>query len=371
MENKDLYKVGLTMVNGVGDAIARNLLTFFHGDAELIFQESQRHLEKVSGVGPSVAAAIRDPEVLRMAEKELEFVAKNKIRIYFLTDDDYPQRLRECADHPILFYYKGIADLNAKHVISVVGTRSFTSYGRELTDRLVEDLAVRYPDLIIVSGLAYGIDIQAHRAALKHDLPTVAVLAHGLDRIYPSAHRDTAVEMLKQGGLLTEFPHDTTPEKSNFVKRNRIVAGLTEALIVVEAPQRSGSLITANLASSYGREVFSFPGRTTDSKSLGCNTLIRTNKAGMILSAEDLVSALSWDTSFVVIPPSEAPTLPFSDDDAGHLLALIHQHGEVYINELAHLASMPIYQLSSLLCDLETKNFIVGLPGGKYRIAKT
>jgi DNA processing protein len=374
MADRDLYRIGLTMVKGVGDAIARKLLESFHEDAEAIFRESPRRLEKVQGVGPVIAAAIHDPEVLRMAEKELEFVTKNKIRICFMADEDYPKLLRTCSDCPILFYYKGAADLNNLHIISVVGTRSFTSYGRDLTNTLIADLAAHYPDLIVVSGLAYGIDILAHRAALKNGLPTVAVLAHGLDRIYPHTHRDTATEMLKEGGLLTEFPHGSEPEKSNFLRRNRIVAGLSKVLVVVEAPEHSGSLSTANIAFSYGRDVFSFPGRTTDTKSFGCNTLIRKNKAGLIRSAEDLIEELGWDETPIAfdLSPSEAPMLRFADDsENSRVFSFICQHDEIHINELARIAGIPVAQLSSILCDLETEGAIVNLPGGKYRPAKT
>ncbi|MDR3137741.1 MAG: DNA-processing protein DprA [Tannerellaceae bacterium] len=361
------------MIKGVGDATARSLLEFFEGDAEIIFHENQRSLEKVPRIGSTLATAIRDPEILRRAEKELEFVTKHTIRICFMEDEDYPQLLRACSDFPILFYYKGVADLNVPHIISVVGTRSFTPYGRGLTDTLIADLAAHYPDLIIVSGLAYGIDILSHRAALKNGLPTVAVLAHGLDRIYPSVHRDTATEILQKGGLLTEFPHGTEPEKSNFVKRNRIVAGLSKVLVVVEAPAHSGALITAELAYSYQREIFTFPGRTIDEKSSGCNALIRLNKACLIRSAKDLIKELGWEETLVAPKPPtlESPTLRFSDDsENGRILSLISRHNEVHINELARLADMSVSRLFPIICDLETEDIIVSLPGGKYRLAK-
>lgn len=370
-QHQNLYRVALTMVNGVGDILARRLLDFFHGDAELIFRENPRSLAQVDGIGTTIANAILQPDPLRRAEKELEFVQKNDIRIYFLSDPDYPTRLRECGDAPILFYCQGAVNFNAcKHIVSVVGTRSATPYGQELTDTFIRDLTDAAPGTLVVSGLAYGIDILAHRAALRHKLPTLAVLAHGLDRIYPPTHRSTAIEMLDQGGLLSEFPHLTSPDKPNFVRRNRIVAGLSEALIVIEAPHHSGALITADIAFSYGRDIFAFPGRTTDTKSVGTNLLIHTNKAALLFSAYDLITALRWDLSTDPLPPLQQPSIPFSfteNTDAIRLLDIIRNQGEVHINLLAHLSLLPVHQLSPLLCDLQVENLIVSLPGGIYR----
>ncbi|MEG1545542.1 MAG: DNA-processing protein DprA, partial [Tannerellaceae bacterium] len=293
MESQLIYQIGLTKINGVGDITARQLLLSL-GDAEAVFTEKNRLLEKIPNIGTKTITAIKDPQVLVEAEKELAFIEKNHIRTYFLADDNYPKRLRECADAPILFYFKGQTDLNAQRIVSIVGTRSITDYGRSLTETLLKDLAASFPDMLIVSGLAYGVDICAHRNALKQGLPTVGVLAHGLDRIYPPSHRGTAVEMLQQGGLLTEFTSGTMPDRPNFVMRNRIVAGLADATIVVESAEKGGSLITADIAFSYARDVFTFPGRTTDVHSRGCNALIQQNKAALITSAADLMRALRW-----------------------------------------------------------------------------
>lgn len=369
MTDKMIYQIALTMIDGVGDVLARHLLEAF-GEAEAVFAEKQRLLEKVPGIGSALVAKIRDPEVLKRAEKEAEFVSKNKIGVYFLADEGYPTRLRECPDAPVLLYYKGKADLNVARIISIVGTRNITDYGKELTERLVKELSEAFPDVLIVSGLAYGTDVLAHRSALKNNLPTAAVLAHGLDRIYPSAHRNTAVEMLEQGGLLTDFPSGTNPDRSNFVMRNRIVAGLSDATVVVESAEKGGSLITANMAFSYGRDVFSFPGRVTDTHSCGCNALIRGNKAALITSAADLVSALCWDVGGSPKKAAAETCLPFLDnaEDIDPIVSLLRKHGEIHVNQLAIAADMPVHQLSPLLFELELSGVIKALPGGVYRL---
>lgn len=368
MKNNLLYQIALTMISGVGDILARHLLESL-GDAEAVFTEKKRLLEKVPGIGGVLSAEIKRPEVLRKAEKELAFIEKNQITPFFLADPAYPERLRQCVDAPVLFYFKGATDLNAAKIISLVGTRRATDYGRSLTEQLIKDLAAIFPDVLIVSGLAYGIDIAAHKNALKHQLPTVGVLAHGLDRIYPPAHRSVAVEMLSGGGLLTDFPSETNPDKPNFVKRNRIIAGLSDATIVVESAIRGGSLITADIAFSYGREVFAFPGRTTDVHSQGCNRIIRQNKAGLIASADELISAMGWD-----IPTKEhrqSTTVPslFPETEENRLiLSVLRERKEVHLNQLALELSMPVYQLCTLLFEMEMNGIVKAAPGNVYKI---
>ena len=293
---EQIYLLGLTAIKGVGDVLARHLIQFF-GSPKAVFTEKKHLLEKVPGIGEYTAAKIRESKTsaLQRAEKEVQFIEKNKILVYSILDNQYPVRLRECQDAPIVFYYRGNADLHTSRILSIVGTRSATEYGRALTDSLIKDLAGIFPDVLIVSGLAYGIDICAHRSSLKHGLPTVGVLAHGLDRIYPALHRHTATEMLNQGGLLTDFMSETTPDRENFLQRNRLIAGLADATIVVESAEKGGALVTADIAFSYGRDVYTFPGRVSDKYSIGCNRLIQTNKAGLINSAHDLITALCWD----------------------------------------------------------------------------
>ncbi|MDH6341695.1 DNA processing protein [Parabacteroides sp. PFB2-12] len=370
MEQNLIYQIGLTMINGIGDILARHLLETM-GSAEAIFTEKKQLLEKVPGIGSRHIAEIRRAEVLHLAEQEASFVCKNNLKTYFMGEADYPVRLRECPDAPVLFYYKGNADLNVPRVISIVGTRKSTHYGRELTEKLIHDLAEIFPDMLIVSGLAYGIDIQAHRSALNNKLPTVAVLAHGLDMIYPSAHRNIAVEMLNNGGLLTDFPSATQPERQNFVKRNRIVAGLSDATVVIESAEKGGSLITADIAFSYGRDVFSFPGRVNDAHSKGCNSLIRQNKAGLITSAQELIAGLCWEN------PTESPGIPQQsmisfpeNSDYDKIVSAIRGKNEIHINTLALATEMPVYKLSSLLFELEMEGVVKILPGGMYKLTQ-
>lgn len=369
MTDNRLYQIGLTMINGVGDVLARQLLQAC-GDAEAVFAERRGALEKIQGFGPATAAAIKRPEVLREAEKELAFVEKNGIDCLFLTDERYPCRLRECSDAPVILYFKGSADLNATHVISVVGTRHATEYGRAMTDELIHTLSISFPDLLVISGLAYGIDVCAHRATLRENLPTVAVMAHGLDRIYPPAHRSVAVDMLGRGGLLTEFRSGTEPDRPNFVRRNRIVAGLSEATIVVESAERGGSLITADIAFSYGRDVYAFPGRTSDFRSKGCNNLIRQNKAGLITSAADLISALRWDTKETASHVPVQKELIFEgDDQTAAVLSALHKGGEMHIDNLAIALNLSVHELSTLIFQLEMNGQIKALPGNFYSLA--
>jgi DNA protecting protein DprA len=358
-----LYQIALTMIHGVGYVHSRQLLEYF-GTAEAIFSEKAHLLEKVPGIGAKTVAEIKNPTVISQAEAELTFMQKNNIEGLFITDENYPLRLRECVDAPLLLYTKGNIDLNRKRVISIVGTRNATAYGREQTEQLIAELGKAFPDIQIISGLAFGIDICSHKAALKNNLSTIGVLAHGLDRIYPGVHRQAAIEMLQQGGLLTDYPSGTNPDRPNFVKRNRIVAGLADTTIVIESAEKGGSLITADIAFSYSRDVFSFPGRATDPQSRGCNKLIKLNKAGLITSAADLISAMGWEET------NEKPVqtkLSFTEeDDDSPVITLIKQNKNIHINELAIKLEMTISELSALLFEFEMDGKIKALPGGRY-----
>jgi len=364
-----IYQIGLTMINGVGDNLSRQLLQFY-GNAENVFNESSSSLAKLPGIGGTISAEIKRPEVLQRAEKEFEFAEKNGIRILFIDDSDYPKRLKECADAPLILYFRGNANFEAAHVLSVVGTRNSTDYGRGLTDALISNLAEDVPDLLIISGLAYGIDICSHRAALANGLPTVGILAHGLDRIYPAAHTGTAKEMLSQGGLLTEMPSGTEPDRPFFVRRNRIIAGLADATVVVESADKGGSLITADIAFSYGRDVYSFPGRASDTYSCGCNKLIRQNKAGLICSASDLIKAMSWDLAPKPEPvPTQTKLLFPNDDIRGVIVELLRMNKEMQVNQLSIETDLPISQLSAILFDLEIEGIVTACPGSVYKLA--
>lgn len=365
---KHLSYLALSFVSGIGPIHARQLIETI-GSVESIFTEHARILEKVPGIGPALVTEIKRPGLMQRAEKEWDFIEKNHINCFFLAEDDYPQRLKECPDAPLVLYYKGNANLDCRRVISVVGTRKASEYGRMLTDMLITELAQQFPDTLVISGLAYGIDICAHRAALANNLPTVAVLAHGMDRIYPPSHRGTAAEMLSAGGLLTDFPSGTLPGRPNFLKRNRIIAGLSEATIVVESKEKGGSLVTADFASSYSREVFTFPARITDTNSKGCNNLIKNNKAGLITSAEDLITALHWDKSDEK-PAGDRQTQLFfaATPEQERVLQLLKADGEKHINDIALRLSMPIQQLSPLLFELEMNGSVKSIPGNVYRL---
>lgn len=368
MTDKRIYQIGLTMINGVGDILARQLLQSL-GDAEAIFSEKRQLLERIPGIGSFTAAEIKRPEVLLRAENELSYIEKSQISCYFLTDPAYPDKLRECPDAPILFYFKGNANLDATHIVSIVGTRKATDYGRNLVETFVKEMAGSFPDLLIVSGLAYGIDICAHRHALKNNLPTVGVLAHGLDRIYPSAHRETAMAMLGQGGLLTDFPIGTEPDKPNFIRRNRIVAGLADATVVIESAEKGGSLITADLAFSYDRDVFCFPGRVNDLHSRGCNNLIKENKAGLITSAADFIASLNWNSKPESAKSKVIQTELFfpENNQLARIARIIHEKKEVHINQLAIITEIPVHQLTTLLFELEMEGIIKILPGNIFK----
>lgn len=363
-KHKLLYQIALTQIKGVGDIIARNLLTII-GDEEAIFSSSRKELLSIKGLPVKVVDEIRNPEVLRRAEKELLFVEKHNIAPLFISEQDYPSRLRECADAPILLYYRGNGDLNAKKIISIVGTRNATHYAIQFCESFLQDLANTYPEMLIVSGLAYGVDILAHRNALKNKLPTVGVLAHGLDRVYPSAHRSTAVDMMSNGGLLTEFTSNTEPDRFNFVRRNRIVAGISDAVIVVESDVKGGSLITAEIANSYCKDVFAVPGKTLDAKSAGCNKLIASHKADLFYSTEHFLEQMGWskEASSAKQQPVQRNLFMDLNSEEQAIVNILSQKGNLHIDSLAREANIPAFQLFSILLELEMKSLVKNMPG--------
>lgn len=366
MHNSLLYKIGLTLIKGVGVVTAKNLIAHL-GNAEAVFKESQSSLKKIPDIGPVLAQQIASANTLLRAEKELNFIEKNNIQTAFYTDKHYPFRLKECADSPVILYYKGNVDLNKNRFVGMVGTRHATEYGKALCSSFVSELASLAPDVCIVSGLAYGIDIHAHKNALLNNLPTIAVLAHGLDRIYPATNRPTAVKMLEKGALLTEFITETNPDRQNFVTRNRIVAGLCDAMIVVESAIKGGSLITAELTQSYNRDVFAFPGKAGDEYSAGCNALIKANKAALIETADDFVLAMGWESNKKQKAPIQ-PTL-FVDltDDEQQIISLLRKE-DIQLNLLSVQLSMPISRLSPILLNMEFKGLIKRTPGDVYKL---
>lgn len=304
----------------------------------------------------------------KRAEIELEFSHKHSISIIGLNDYNYPDRLRQCPDPPFLLFYKGATNLNARNVLSVVGTRHITEYGKDLCASFIKELSQEIPDLLIISGLAYGVDIHAHRAALTNHLPTIGVLAHGLDRIYPSSHRETAKEMLNNGGLITEYMSMTQPDKGNFVQRNRIIAGMSDACIIMESAQKGGALITANIASDYGRDVFAFPGRINDSYSIGCNNLIRDEKAKLITSGKDFIKLMNWDKYTKKIKPVQPTLFPELNKEEQCIFQLLKGSEGKQINQLTIEANIPVQKTASILFGMEMKGIVRVLAGGRYRL---
>lgn len=369
MQDEQVYTLALTRIPGLGLIGVCSLVRTL-GSASSVFQHRKELKELIPEVSDKLIKALDCPDAFRRAEEELEFAEKNQIQCLTLNDPSYPSRLRECEDAPLALFYRGNAPLNALRVISMIGTRHATKYGEELCSCFMQDLVNLCPDILIVSGLAYGIDIFAHRAALQNGFSTIGVLAHGLDRIYPSAHRKTAIEMMDHGGLLTEFMSGTNPERQNFVKRNRIVAGMSDATIVVESAAKGGALITAELTESYHRDCFAFPGRTTDIYSAGCNELIKSNRASLILSAEDFVNAMGWNTTYSN-PKKAVQRELFLDlnEEEKKIVDILQQSPEgIQINTLVVKANIPIHNISPLLFELEMRGVVKALAGGVYRL---
>lgn len=362
------YQIGLNLVKGIGPIVARQLISTF-GDEENVFKEIASNKNQKLTLPATVSSQIRKGDVLSRAEKEIEFIVKNNIAVFHISSNKYPQRLKHCDDAPTVIFTKGDIDLNRTKVLSVVGTRSVTEEGKENCSKLIEELSSRYPSLVIVSGLAYGVDICAHKSCLDYGLSTVAVIGHGLDRIYPALHRKTAIEMLSNGGLLTEFISGMTPERQNFVKRNRIIAGLSDAVVVVESAEKGGALITAQIASSYNRDVLAFAGRSSDHYSKGCNWLIKKNISAMIEDVDDLEYCLGWESSLKEM--SEVQTNLFREFKSANE-ELIYQsllkEREIDVNQLCMSTQIPINIASTILLNFEFDGIVKCIPGNKYRL---
>jgi DNA processing protein len=373
-EQETLYSIALSFVPRL-NLLNRKLLFEKMGTATEIFEQRHNLRDIFPDASKSTleALALMDTH-LKRAEEELAFAQAGHIQCIGYNDENYPARLRECPDAPILLYYRGTASLNARHIISMVGTRQITAYGKDLCQQFVKELKNLCPDTLIVSGLAYGVDIHCHRAALEQKMETIGVLAHGLDQIYPRFHRDTAVQMVCQGGLLTEFPSLSNADKRNFVQRNRIVAGMTDATIVIESAKKGGSLITAEIAESYGRDVFAFPGRIGDTYSEGCNNLIQNNRAGLITCAEDFVKAMGWETACNLKKQLneglQQELFPDLTEEEQRIVNALTGTDSKQINILTVETALPISKLTSLLFNLEMKGIVRLLSGGCYRLAK-
>jgi len=365
------YSIALTKVRGLS-LINTKILYETFGSATAFFENRNDIKSFIPDASPRLIEAVQNVDyALKRAEEEVEFVEKKSVKVLTMNDEAYPQRLKECDDAPIALYFCGNGDLNKAKVVSMVGTRKITEYGKELCDNFVSELKQYYPDTLIVSGLAYGVDIHSHRAALANDMDTVGVLAHGLDRIYPAVHRQTAVEMVKHGGLLTEYLSGTNPDKGNFVARNRIVAGMCDACIVVQSAKRGGSLITANLAQAYNRELFTFPGRINDEFSAGCNRLIQENKATLITNAEDFINAVGWPNT---LSKSKSPIqhelfINLSNEEQ-LIVDTLKGCDEKPINMIVSQTDLSYSRVITIMFELEMKGLVKVLGGTRYKLTR-
>lgn len=361
-EDDLLYVLALQKVDGVGDVMAKKLIAHC-GSAEEVFKTPKNKLASINQISSIIIKNLTDKSIFEKAENELQYIQNHQIQTMYFQDDNYPMRLKHCYDGPVLLFSAGNIDLQNPRIISIVGTRQITSHGTEFCRKLISDLAPLNP--IIVSGFAYGVDIVAHQAAMDMGLQTIAVVAHGMSQIYPAVHKKYVRRIEENGGFLTEFWSGGNPDKENFVRRNRIVAGMSEATIVIESAERGGSLITANLANDYNRDVFAVPGRTSDKFSQGCNNLIKTQKANLLTSAADVMYILNWELEnrkkviqkqlFITLEPDEQRVYDY-----------MQANGKSEMDLIAIKCQLPIYKLSSILLNLELKGVARPLPGKMF-----
>ncbi len=364
MDENLKYKIAISLIPNIGDVRAKRLVSYC-GSAEAVFSEKKAALEKIPGIGAANAKAVLTQKVFDRVDEEIKFIEKNKIMPLFYLDKEYPKRLTHCEDSPVLLYFKGKANLNSEKVISIIGTREATDYGKQMCEKLIADLAPYNP--IIVSGLAYGIDICAHKAAMENNLATVCGLGHGLDKIYPAVHKSYAEKMLENGGWLSDFTSGVSPDRENFPRRNRVVAGMSDATIVIESKAVGGSLITADIANSYNRDVFAFPGRVNDDCSVGCNNLIKQNKAALIQSAADIIYIMGWEQKLKNAPIQKQLFVELKPEEE-ILVNLLKEKESVNVDDICLFAKMPMSKVSSLLLTLEFSGIVKSLPGKRYRL---
>ncbi|SFW70540.1 DNA-processing protein DprA [Chitinophaga sancti] len=366
MQEETRYQIALTKIPQIGNKIAQQLMTYF-GNAGSIFKAGSRELECLPMMGKVRANAIREFKDFRWVDREMTFLEHYKIAAISYLSPLYPQRLLHCYDNPFLLYYKGNANLNTKRIINVIGTRAPTSHGREVCANLIAGLEAS--NIMVVSGLAYGIDVLAHATALKHGMPTVGILAHGLDRIYPDVHAGTARQMVEQGGLLTEYARETMPDKPNFPKRNRIVAGMSDATVLIESGIKGGSMITADIANSYNRDVFAIPGRVGDEKSAGCHHLIKNHQAMLITDAEDILKAMNWDdvVKRPVVARQQELRVELSEE-ARQILGLFNKSEDYHIDYIYGRCPLPESRVASVIYQLEMDNLLRSMPGKRYQL---
>ena len=365
-----LYRMAFASVRGMGVDLASKLLDVVGSERDY-FNATERELQDLTGGHHKMCERGYRDERLEAARRELDFVANNHVKVFYYTDDDYPTRLlHDASDAPILLYGAGDCDLNAQHVVSIVGTRRATAYGARFVESLVEGLAEQLDSLIVVSGLAYGTDINAHRAALKREVPTVGVLACGLNKIYPAVHRREATAMARHGGMVvTDYQSQDEMHRGNFLARNRIIAALADCTVIVESADTGGSLVTASLAASYSRDVFAVPGRVGDQYSMGCNKLIKSNRAAALTSADDLIKEMRWKPKKrAVTEPEQREFFPQLTADEQRVVELLRERGELHVNDISTALSLPIYRTLALLVALDTRGLLHTLPGSRYSL---
>ena len=358
-EQELFYLLALQKVEGIGDIMAKKLVVYC-GSAESVFKSNRTALKTIDGVGSVMAGKLQDKTVFEKAEREIKFIQTSLVKVADFQHQNYPDRLKHCQDGPLLLFSSGNITQTNRRIISIVGTRQITPQGTEFCRKLIADLAPLNP--IIVSGYAYGVDIVAHLAAIENNLQTIGVLAHGLNQIYPRSHKKYAPAVEKHGGFITEFWSSTEPEKENFVKRNRIVAGMSEATIVIESAGKGGSLITANMANGYNRDVFAVPGRITDRYSEGCNNLIKTQKANLLTCAADLVYIMNWDLANEVKSVQKKLFVSLESDEQ-KIYDYLEKKGKQLMDIIALDCNFPIFRISSLLLNMELKGVVRPLPG--------
>ncbi len=368
MDKEDLrYLIALTLVPAIGSITARKLIAYT-GSAKAVFREKKSNLQKIPGIGSFLANSVKPDQVLIQADKELMFIERNHVCLLTIFEKDYPERLKQCTDAPLLIYYKGRNVFNAPKVLSIVGTRSATDYGVEQCRKIIRDLTENNHHILIVSGLAYGVDVQAHMAALQNGQETVAVLAHGLHTLYPYSHKNLAGRITENGALLTDFCTGDNPERNNFLKRNRIIAGLSDATLVVESGRKGGALITADLAVSYNRDVFAIPGRVNDTMSEGCNMLIRENKAALVESFADIGYFMGWDAKDKKNLPRQARLFTELSEDEQKIAEELKKEESLSPDILSLRTGMPVSKISATLLNMEFKALVSVLPGNYYRL---
>jgi DNA processing protein len=359
-----LEKLALSLLDGVGPVLARQLVAYI-GDVPEIFKTRKRDLLVIPGIGEkTVQAILHHKDIFKRAEEEMVFIEKHGVKPLFFIDKGYPFRLKSFEDSPVMLYYKGSADLDHYRIVSIIGTRSPTESGKLLCEKLIEDL-MDY-QVIIVSGLAYGVDITAHRKCLEMDIPTVGVMGNGLDKLYPSAHLPTSKKMIEKGGLLTQFVTRTKPDRENFPMRNKVVAAMSDAIVVVESGQEGGSMITAEYGNLYNKDVFAFPGRTTDPQSAGCNQLIKRHKAALIENGNDLAQSMNWEKS--AVQPIQRSLFVELNELEQQVITLLKQHEYLSIDRMYQEIKQSPSEIAGLMLELEFKGVIKALPGKKYML---